>query len=218
MNGSGSLRRCSLLVGLLLAWLVGGGLMSSAGAAEPLVLKAGVDYEPIVPPVPVTSAKPEVVEVFNFKCPHCEQFHPAMNAWTEKMKARFEIKSLPIAFTNQSDQPVRAFYAAQFFGREAEMKHALFNAHFADHVNIDSPQELAFLAEGMKFDAAAFQNHMSSFGVQSKVAQGRAQAQAYGVTGTPTLVINGRYRVSPGKHDQGKTERLFAIVETLAAQ
>ncbi|MBF0272946.1 MAG: thiol:disulfide interchange protein DsbA/DsbL [Magnetococcales bacterium] len=197
----------------LLTWLV-----SAPVGADPFVPKVGEHFEAIIPPVPVSGSKPEVVEVFNFKCPHCIKLHPAMNDWTEKMKGRYDIKSLPIAFSQQTDQPLRAFYAAQFMGREADMKHALFNAHFVDQINLDSPQELAFIAEGMKIDSAAFQAHMNSFGVQGKIAQGRALAQSYGITGTPTLVINGRYRVTPGKHDQGNYERLFEIVEALAAQ
>jgi thiol:disulfide interchange protein DsbA len=201
------------VVSLLLVWT-----LPVTAEAESFVPKAGENYEAITPPVPVSGSRPEVVEVFNFKCPHCVKLHPAMNEWSEKMKNKYDIKSLPIAFSQQSDQPLRAFHAAQFLGREADMKHALFNAHFVDQVNIDSPQELAFLAEGMKMDSAAFQTHMNSFGVQSRIAQGRSQAQAYGITGTPTLVINGRYRVIPGRHDQGSYERLFAIVEALAAQ
>ncbi|MEO5347563.1 MAG: thiol:disulfide interchange protein DsbA/DsbL [Magnetococcus sp. YQC-9] len=184
--------------------------------AESFEPKAGVNYEEIKPPVPMTATKPEVVEVFNFKCPHCIYLHPHMEAWSARMKDRYAIKSLPIPFANQSDAPVRAFYAAQFLDREAEMKHAIFNAHFVDQVNIDSPQELAFIAEGMKFDSVVFQTHMVSFGVGSKLAQGQALASAYGITGTPTLVINGRFKVIPGKHDQGDYEKLFQIIEALA--
>ncbi|MBF0342282.1 MAG: thiol:disulfide interchange protein DsbA/DsbL [Magnetococcales bacterium] len=204
-------------LGLLMLLLVFG-TAPAIVRADPFVPKVGEHFEPVNPPVPVSGSKPEVVEVFNFKCPHCVKLHPAMNAWTERMKDRYEIKSLPIVFSNQADHPLRAFYAAQFLGRETDMKHALFNAHFVDQVNIDSPQELAFIAEGMKIDSAAFQTHMSSFGVNGKINQGRALAQEYGITGTPTLVINGRFRVIPGKHDQGDYERLFAIVEALAAQ
>ncbi|NGZ07757.1 MAG: thiol:disulfide interchange protein DsbA/DsbL [Magnetococcales bacterium] len=200
---------------LLVVWL---GLVAGQGVAAPFVPKVGEHYEVISPPVPVTGSKPEVVEVFNFKCPHCVKLHPAMEEWTRRMQERLDIQSLPIAFSQQSDQPLRAFYAGQFLGREKEMKHAIFNAHFTDHINIDSPQELAFIAEGLKMDSVAFQNHMQSFGVQSKIAQGRMRSQAFGVSSTPTLVINGRYRVTPGRHDQGSHERLFAIVEALAAQ
>lgn len=204
------------LWGCLALWI--GILAGPAVAAEPFVPRAGEHYELISPPVPVTGSKPEVVEVFNFKCPHCVKLHPAMEEWTKRMQGKYDIQSLPIVFSQQSDQPLRGFYAGQFLGRESDMKHAIFNAHFVDHINIDSPQELAFIAEGMKIDSVAFQNHMNSFGVQSKIAQGKARSQAFGVTSTPTLVVNGRYRVTPGRHDQGSYERLFAIVEALTAQ
>lgn len=203
------------------AFLMAATLLLSLGslqADEPFEPKPGVHFEPVNPPVPVSGSKPEVVEVFNFKCPHCFYLHPHMEKWSAQVKDRYTIKSLPIAFSNQSDAPVRAFHAAQFFDREAEMKHALFNAHFVDQVNIDSPQELAFIAEGMKFESAAFQSHMSSFGVGGKIAQGQALAQAFGISGTPTVVVNGRYKVIPGKHDQGDYQKFFQIVEALAAK
>ncbi|MBF0428903.1 MAG: thiol:disulfide interchange protein DsbA/DsbL [Magnetococcales bacterium] len=187
-------------------------------AAEPFQPKVGTHYEVISPPVPVTGSKPEVVEVFNFKCPHCFKLHAGMTVWAAKMKDRYEIKSLPIVFSGQADHPLRAFYAGQFMGRESEVKHALFNAQFVDHMNIDSPDELAFMAEGLKLDTAQFKANMNSFGVNGKIAQGRKLSEAYGIASTPTLVINGRFKVSHGKHDNNDQALLFAIVEALAAQ
>ncbi|MBF0294640.1 MAG: thiol:disulfide interchange protein DsbA/DsbL [Magnetococcales bacterium] len=203
---------------LFLAWLTLPLLSAVSARAEPFLPKAGVHYETITPPVPPAAPGPEVVEVFNFKCPHCYEFHPHMTAWSLKMKDRYAIKSLPIAFSSQSDLPVRAYHAAAFLGRGEEMKHAIFTAHFDEGVNIDSPAELITLAAGLKLDATRFKENLNGFAVNGKVSQGRAQAGAYGIASTPTLVINGRYRVSPGKHDGHDTGRLFAIVESLAAQ
>lgn len=186
--------------------------------AEPFRPQAGVHYEIVNPPVPVSGSKPEVVEVFNFKCPHCFRLHPRMEAWTLKMQDRFDIKSLPIVFSNQSDQPLRVFYAGQFMGQEKAIKNALFNAQFVDHLNIDSQGELAFIADNLKLDNAKFLAYQNSFGVNGKINQGRQLAKEYGVESTPTLVVNGRFRVSPGKHDNGDMNRLFEIVETLAQQ
>ncbi|MEO5331234.1 MAG: thiol:disulfide interchange protein DsbA/DsbL [Magnetococcus sp. YQC-5] len=208
-----------LRISMVLIWLALLPLVwPNQAGAESFQPKAGIHYDPIIPPVPVSGSKPEVVEVFNFKCPHCYKLHPRMNVWAAKMKDRFDIKSMPIAFTNQSDQPLRAYYAAQFLGQGDAMKHALFKAHFDDHSNIDAPEELTFIAEGVKLDLPRFQANLNSFAVNGKIAQGRSMSQAYGIVGTPTLVINGRYRVSPGKHDSNDPELLFNIVEALAAQ
>ncbi|MBF0420665.1 MAG: hypothetical protein HQL78_10935, partial [Magnetococcales bacterium] len=55
----------------------------SAQAAEPeaFVPKEGIDYATIANPVPAPAGKPEIVEVFNFKCPHCYDLHPHLEAW-----------------------------------------------------------------------------------------------------------------------------------------
>ncbi|MBF0179399.1 MAG: thiol:disulfide interchange protein DsbA/DsbL [Magnetococcales bacterium] len=207
------LTRRIFLAGLILPLLPG-----TLARAEPFLPKDGVHYETIPSPVPPAAPGPEVVEVFNFKCPHCYDFHPHMTAWSLKMKDRYAIRSLPIAFSSQSDLPVRAYHAAAFMGRGEEMKHAIFKGHFEEGVNIDSPGELIALAEGLKLDAARFKDNLNGFAVNGKIAQGRGQANAYGIKSTPTLVINGRYRVSPGKHDGHDTRRLFVIVESLTAQ
>ena len=61
-------------------------------------------------------------------------------------------------------------------------------------------------------------NFLNSFGVSAKIAQSKVQQRVFGVHSTPTLVINGKYRVSFGKHAKGDPLKLFEIVETLAAQ
>ncbi len=193
-------------------------VLANGAVAEPFRPKVGTHYDLITPPMPVSGTKPEVVEVFNFKCPHCYKLHPRMTAWSLTMKERMEIVSLPIAFSNQSDYPVRAFFTAQFMGKGEAMKHALFKAQFVDHMNIDSPSELAFIAGGVELDAIKFQANLTSFSVDGKLVQGRQLSEGYGVHSTPTLVVNGRYRVIPGKHDQGDEAMLFAIVEALATQ
>jgi thiol:disulfide interchange protein DsbA len=55
-----------------------------------------------------------------------------------------------------------------------------------------------------------------SFGVDSRVQRSIQMSKAYQLSGTPSLVINGRYLTSPAM-TQGH-ERTFQVVEQLAAE
>ncbi|MEO5376784.1 MAG: thiol:disulfide interchange protein DsbA/DsbL [Magnetococcus sp. DMHC-6] len=183
--------------------------------ADPLQI--GKDYELITPARPNTGAKPEIVEVFNFKCPHCADLHPEIEAWAEKNRARFDIQSMPIFWGTQTDTPVRAYYAALYLGHGANMQQKIFDTHFKNGLNIENPEELAFQAEEIGLDAKQFQQQMRSFGVISQLKRTADLQKAWGVDSTPTLVINGRYRVSPTAFE-GDMPRMFKTVEQLATQ
>ncbi|MEO5350803.1 MAG: thiol:disulfide interchange protein DsbA/DsbL [Magnetococcus sp. YQC-3] len=186
-------------------------------------LQAGVHYDLISPAVPRSGSKPEVVEIFNFKCPHCFSLAPHTAIWAKKNQERILFKSIPIYWGKQTDIPVRAFFAAEFLGKGEEMKQAIFKAHFDNSADIENLEEMVFLAEATGMESQAFRTHMNSFGVSSKIAQAKSLQQAFRTSSTPTLVINGTYQVMPGKHAKGATEpvdyeKLFAIVEKLATQ
>lgn len=188
---------------------------SGAALAEELV--AGKDYQLIQPPVPATGSLPEVVEVFNFKCPHCWHLHPVFTAWAEKNRQRFQIKHLPVFWGNQSDAPVRAYYAAEFMGKGAIMQETLFRAHFDQNLNIEGTSELTFMAQDLGLNPEKFQAHLQSFGVSARVAQGKSLQKAYGISGTPVVIVNGRYLVSP-EHTGGNWEKMMQRVEQLAGR
>lgn len=190
-----------------------------AGAAEAaFVPEPGVHYELLTPPVPRSGDKPEVVEVFNFKCGHCFDLFPVMVEWAEKNGDRYAYKVLPIYWGEQTDMPLRAYYAAEFLGKAGEMKAAIFNAQFKNGSDIESPGELGFIAEEIGLDNKSFQSYLTSFGVSAKVTQARALQRAFGVHSTPTLVINGRFKVSSGKHAKGDHALLFRIIDALATR
>lgn len=208
--GSVCSRRGLLLAASLLLVLPG---IAWAGAAP----EEGFQYERINPPVPPKGSKPEITEVFNFKCPHCFHLHPNLMAWRKKNETRFDFPSVPIFWGQQTDMPLRGYFAADFMGKGEEMKDAIFKAHFDKKINIEDEKELTALAQGVGLDAQKFTAAMRSFGISGRVAQSRALAQAYGAASTPTLVINGKYRVNPD-HAGGDWNRMFEIADYLSSK
>ena len=180
-----------------------------------------IHYERVIPPVPRSGNKSEVVEVFNFKCPHCFTLSPYMAAWAEKNKHRFTYKALPVYWGRQTDIPLRAYFVAEYSGKGEAMKAAIFKAHFNNTANIENVDEMGFIAEAIGLDATQFRDHMESMGVLTQLKRAAALQDTFGVFSTPTIVINGTYRVSPGKHARDahgevSYDRLFEIIEILA--
>nr|CRH08167.1 Putative periplasmic protein disulfide isomerase I. thiol: disulfide interchange protein dsbA [Candidatus Magnetococcus massalia] len=187
-------------------------------SAMELELEEDHHYDVIYPPVSNSQPGLHVFEVFNFKCPHCFDLHAPLTAWKNRVKGKINVHSLPIYWGNQTDTPVRALFAAEFLGKGDAMKEAIFKAQFEDDMNIESLGDMRQIAKKAGVDPDALSSAMGSFGVMARVAQAKSLADAFGVRGTPTLVVNGRYRVGLGKHASGEPAKLFQILEGLSAR
>lgn len=165
--------------------------------AAPVV---GVDYEEIpggqaFDPVP---GKIEVAEIFSYTCPHCAQFEPLLLDWRKKQTA--DVKFTPIAgpFGGNPIPFQKAFYAAQTLGLVDKTHEAMFRAvHIDQTINYQSvtdEQLGAFYAKyGVK--AADFIGTMNSFAINAKGKRAEQFMQRSGVDASPSLVVNGKYKV-----------------------
>ncbi|ABK43049.1 DSBA oxidoreductase [Magnetococcus marinus MC-1] len=153
-------------------------------------------YHLINPPVALQGEAPEVVEVFNFHCPHCNDFYPVLEKWAHGYQGKLNVHSLPVYWGSQPDTPVRAYFAAEYLGVGEKMKRAIFAANFDDNrYKIDEEQDILKIASEAGIDAKKLEEAMDSFAVFGKVAQVNSLARQYGIQGTPSVVVNGRYRV-----------------------
>ncbi|MEG3641228.1 DsbA family protein [Magnetococcus sp. PR-3] len=114
------------------------------------------------------------------------------------------MRSMPVFWGTQPDTPVRAYFAAEFMGVGEQMKRAIFKANFDDNrYKIDDEDDILKIAAEAGIDAKKLEDAMDSFAVFGKVAQVNGLARQYGVTGTPSVVINGKYRVvAHGNYDK----------------
>ncbi len=157
----------------------------------------GADYFLIDPRVPTTTGdKVEVVEVFSYACPHCAHFQPTMDELKAKLPANAQLVLIPAIFNPAWEPYARAFYAAKSMGVLDKTHQALFDALHKDQLPLRTLDTLATAfyanhgANPQSFIATA-----SSFVVDSQMARGNQLVRDYGVGSTPTLVVNGKYRV-----------------------
>ncbi|HET9032289.1 MAG TPA: thiol:disulfide interchange protein DsbA/DsbL [Dokdonella sp.] len=210
-----------LLVAALLALSVNACAQEHSGAATDAVeaapaveAVAGKTYFPIDPPQPTASGdKVEVLEVFSYACIHCAHFQPYADEIKAKLPAYAEYSYMPAIFNPTWEAFARGFYTAQSMGLLDKTHQALFDAVHRDHRQFRSFDDIvAFYAEHGA-DAEKFKQTASSFEIESKLARSRSMVPKYGVDGTPTLIINGKYRVTGAS--AGGYPQLVALVHKL---
>jgi len=71
------------------------GLFAPVGLARPT---PDVDYKLINPPQPAAGKGVEVLEFFNYACPHCYEFEPNLKSWLKNKPKSVEfVDSLPVS-------------------------------------------------------------------------------------------------------------------------
>lgn len=174
-----------------------------AADARPLV--AGTDYAVIEggqPWQPLAGKKAEVVEIFAYWCQHCAHFEPAVDAWRRKLPKDVRFSYLPAAF-DPADAFARAFFAARGAGVLERNHAALFRAIHDERTLPPNAtaDELAAWFGTRGASAAKLKAAMSGPAVAAEMKRAREFAVRSDIEGTPTLVVNGRYRVLGSSRD-----------------
>jgi thiol:disulfide interchange protein DsbA len=123
---------------------------------------------------------------------------------------------MPAVFGGAWEIYGRAYYAAETMGILEKSHDAIFKALHTDRKPIQSVEDVADLYTSFGVTREDFMASMQSFAVNAKIARAQQTVQRYGVDGTPSIIINGKYRVmSP---QQGGFKRMLEIVDALVAQ
>jgi thiol:disulfide interchange protein DsbA len=182
------------------------------------VPKAGLDYIVLPTPQPTYGqGKIEVAEVFSYRCIHCAEFQPKVNAWKKTMPADVRWEYVPAVFGGSWDDFARAYFAADLLGVQKRTHDAVFKGVFVDQMlKTGSPEEIADMYAHWGVDKAKFLATMSSFGVTAKLNRARQFALRTGISGTPTIIVDGKYRVEVTT--QHGFEGMLATTSWLIAQ
>lgn len=197
--------------------LLGGLLLTSACTAQssgPAPYTEGNEYVKLPAPYQRYSpvGKVEVVEVFSYGCIHCAHFAPLAETLRKELPPGVEFKLMPAPFSAEWLPFARAYYAAKQLGVVDRTHLLLFKQKFDEHYPINSMNELAdfYAREGV--DRARFMSIATSPEVTAKMKSDLALIQKWQVDGTPTLVVDGKYRVA-AVHTQ---EEMAAVALWLA--
>ncbi len=185
----------------LIALTIGLGLVGGTHASAQDNWEAGKNYFLVEPAQATTTGdKIEVVEVFSYACPHCNEVAPMVADLKKRLPASAEFVLLPAQFGFSAYETfAKGFYTAQALGLVEKSHEDLFRAIYVDKkIDIRSPTFASVADFYSKYGVSAedFIATSNSFAVKAKLKRNQELIKAYGVDGTPTFVVNGKYRIS----------------------
>ena len=161
-------------------------------------LVANRDYV-VIEPAQLTDnpAKIEVIEFFNYACPHCADLHPNIMKWSAKLPADVAFKRVPVGFSaTQYQLMARLYYALEAIGQLSRLDSAVFHALNEKGLKLIDDKSILEWVTAQDVDAKTFSDAYNSFGVISKTKRADQMAQASKIRGVPALVVDGRYLVT----------------------
>ncbi|TYK66083.1 thiol:disulfide interchange protein DsbA/DsbL [Colwellia echini] len=163
----------------------------------------------------VTSKK-EVREYFSVYCPHCLQFEPMMHALQKNLPqgvplVRNHVDFLRAASPKVQEMITKATIVAGQLGDADKYIGAIFNYVQVQRGVITSENDLRNLFVKNGADGDKFDKLMQSFSVNAqakalKKNQDEMTAKR-AITGVPTVIVNGKYKVNPAKLDKNNFEK-----------
>jgi thiol:disulfide interchange protein DsbA len=209
-------------------------LSASLPADSAQVWTEGVNYFLVQPPRPTSlpPGKVEVTEVFSYACPACNIFQPTMHKLKQSLPANAVLDYLPAAFNPAEDWPMfqLAYVTAQILGVDQKTHDAMFDAVWkGGDLSVTDPSTKSLKSRMPTIeDAAKYYNQQAgvpvdkfiatskSFSADLKVRTDQDLVAAYKVDRTPTIVVNGKYRLHV--ESAGGTDQLIELVKYLVAK
>lgn len=191
------------------------GLLLGAPLAHAQQWTEGKHYFELKPAQRPPDAPPgviEVTEVFSYGCVYCNRAIPLMEKIKKSLPANARLGYLPASFNSAESWPMfqRVYYTAVALRLMPKMHDAVYSAVWtskelavveADGRRLKSPQPT--LEDAAKVFATKagikpeqFLATAKSFAVEANCRRADQLVKTYRIDGTPTVVVNGHYRVN----------------------
>ncbi len=182
---------------LALALLLG----SQLAMAQAEVYQEGVHYFNIDQmPAETDSDTVVVTELFSYACSHCNTMEPYLKSWNQSKADNVVFNRIPVAFGRKSwEMMARSYIAAEMMGIVEQSHPAMMDAIWKERKQFRSLDELADFYSGFGVEKSAFIAHFNSFAADSQLRKSQRDVQLFGINGTPSLVVNRKYRVVSSK-------------------
>ena len=200
-----------LLIRKHLAWMFFLLFFSCAQAEEYV---AGRHYEILdSPSVTRDPSKVEVVEVFWFGCNHCFALESYILPWKKTLPKDVDYWKSHATWNPTLKIHARLFYSAKALGIEDKIVPGAFTAIQREGRFLTGNSELEYFFKGFGVEKEKYLSVSNSFGVNNAVKQADNRMRQWTITGVPTLIVNGKYKIS-GTREVG-TDRLLDVVDFL---
>lgn len=175
----------------------------------------GVHYDLITPNIQTgISDRVVVTEFFSYGCGHCFNFEPMLAAWEKRQPENIVVQRSPIAWNAGARLLAKVYYTAVVLDAMDPMHDAVFRAIHLQRKRLATPEAFRAVFVDNGIDSGEFDKAFDSFGVNSMVRQADARMRGARINGTPSLMVNGKYRIDTRK--AGSQANMLKIAEFLA--
>src|SRR5690606_10327281 len=163
-----------------------------------------------------TAGKTEVLEFFAYSCPHCASMEPLVEKWAKSLPEDTVLKRVPVAFNASMVDLQKLYYSLESLGR-LDLHPAVFKAIHQERKRIYTQDAIIDWVAEQGVDKTKFESVFKSFGIQTKIARANELTDTYGIQGTPSLAVGGKYVVSPSMTGsyQGAIDEAQRLLEGL---
>jgi len=141
-----------------------------------------------VPVRGVTAPRVTMLEYADFECPYCQQIYPVLQRLETEFQGKLALayKDYPLPMHPDAQKAAEAAHCAGAQGKYWEFHDILFTKKQLAQANLKQ------YARDLKLDPSAFDTCLDGGNMAGVVGEQAAEAQALGVQGTPTILVNGR--------------------------
>jgi thiol:disulfide interchange protein DsbA len=191
--------------------------LSLVGLTAQADLHPGKEYELLSPPQAVeTGKKIEVLELFAYTCPHCFDLEADINKWAKQLPKDVEFRRLPAIFRDDWIPFAKVFYTLEAMGLTERLHGEFFNAIHVRHTRFNDDNAIFDWVEKQGAPRKSFIDIYSSFSTQSKALRAKQLTKAYGISGVPAVIVDGKYRTSVS--NTGSHAGLLSALDQLIKQ
>ena len=178
--------------------------------------EADIDFRVIEPPHRTSSpeGQVEVAEVFMYSCLPCYRFESTLDEWLVGKPDHVNFVRIPGLWGEAAVVHARAFFAAQALDKLEETHIAFFREFHERGNQLDTIDKLSEFYARFGIERSTFETAFDN--ADDHVRRARELIGAYGVNGTPSIVVAGKFSTNPGMA-AGSAATWFSIIEALAA-
>lgn len=158
----------------------------------------------------------EVVEAFAYPCPACRVFLPVIMNWSQNLPEHVALTHMPVPLQPGWEAFARAWYTAETLGLGKDAHEAMFRALHDERRQFRSMEDIAEVYTQFGVSVDEFMSASQSFAVDNRMRRNRNEIMRFGVRGTPSMIVQGKWRLSPT--DFSSYEQMLAAVDYLVAR
>lgn len=181
--------------------------------AQPVELKPNQNFVVIQQQPLQDESKIEVIDFFWYGCPYCHQLMPLFNEWMKRKPDDVVVRRVPAVLRETWLAQAHMYYTLDVLGEADNFHEKVFDAHHNERLISNNPEIVTEWAVKNGIDKDKWQAAYYSKEVQNRVIRAVNMSRAYAVSGTPAVVVNGRFMSTSGM--AGGVKNLVPVMEAL---